>query len=59
MDFVLEKPDKNFMWDKYIKNMREEFKAYGFTLEVKDRQKLENTVKIAFLKADSEGGYCY
>ncbi len=56
LDFVLEKSDKNFSWDQYIQNMREEFKAYGFTLEVKDRKRLENSVKIAFLKADSAGG---
>jgi predicted nucleotidyltransferase component of viral defense system len=56
LDFVLEQSDKNFSWDQYIQNMREEFKAYGFTLEVKDRKNLENSVKIAFLKADSAGG---
>lgn len=56
LDFVLEEPDKNFEWEKYINNMREEFSAYGFILEVKDRKKLENAVKVAFLKADSEGG---
>ncbi len=56
LDFVLEKADKNFNWDKYIRNMHEEFKVYGFTLEVKERSNLENSVKIAFLKADSVGG---
>src|SRR5437868_11954459 len=33
LDFVLEKPDKNFNWDIYIKHMREEFSAYGYSLE--------------------------
>ena len=48
LDFILEKPDPHFNWDPYIKSMREEFKAYGYSLEV--------TIKTAFLKADSEGG---
>jgi predicted nucleotidyltransferase component of viral defense system len=56
LDFVLEKPDKNFNWDKYIKTMREEFSAYGYTLEVTNKTKLDKTVRTAFLKADSEGG---
>jgi predicted nucleotidyltransferase component of viral defense system len=34
LDFVLQKSDKNFHWDQYIKNMREEFSAYGYALEV-------------------------
>ena len=38
LDFVLEKSDKNFDWDKYIKSMREEFSAYGYTLEVEIKQ---------------------
>ena len=50
LDFVLEEPDKNFRWDKYVSNMQQEFNVYGFTLEVKNRVKLENTVKMTFLK---------
>lgn len=56
LDFVLEKPDKNFDWDDYIKSMREEFSAYGYTLEVTNKTKLDKAVRTAFLKADSEGG---
>lgn len=56
LDFVLESPDKNFDWDEYLKNMQEIFNAYGFDLELKTRKKLENAVKITFLKADSKGG---
>jgi hypothetical protein len=36
--------------------MSDDFKTYGFTLEVQDRTKTEKAVKIAFLKADSVGG---
>lgn len=57
LDFVLEKPDKDFSWNRYINNMQEEFSAYGFTLEVKNRDRNARVVKTAFLKADSEGGF--
>jgi predicted nucleotidyltransferase component of viral defense system len=57
LDFVLEQPDKQFEWDHYIQNMREEFNAYGLDLEVKQRKKNDNSVKTAFLKADSQGGF--
>lgn len=56
LDFVLEKPDKSFDWEKYIKNMREEFSAYGYVSEVTNKSKLDKAVRTAFLKTDSEGG---
>lgn len=56
LDFVLEKADKNFDWDVYVKNMHEEFSAYGYTLKVTSKAKLDKVVKTAFLKADSTGG---
>jgi len=55
LDFVLENPDPHFEWGKYINNMREEFNAYGYGLEVQDR-KSEKAIRTAFLKADSSGG---
>jgi len=56
LDFTLENPDKNFAWEKYLKNMCEEFNTYGYNLELEDRANLEKSVKIAFLKANSIGG---
>jgi len=56
LDFILKKPDSNFVWDKYIKNMQQEFEAYGYLLEIKDRSKLGNNIKSAFLKTNSLGG---
>lgn len=56
LDFVLDKPNKQFNWDVYVKSMREEFAAYGYVLEVTNKTKLDKVVKTAFLKADSEGG---
>jgi len=55
LDFILRKPNKSFTWDPYIKNMQEEFSAYGYRLEAKDKTKLDKAIKTAFLKADSEG----
>ena len=55
LDFILKEENIQFEWNKYMREMREEFSAYGFTLEVQDRKKM-NSVKIAFLKADSVGG---
>lgn len=56
LDFVLEKPDKKFDWELYIKGMQEEFSAYGYILEVSNKTKLEKALRVAFLKADSIGG---
>ena len=56
LDFVLNKPDKNFDWNVYVKNMRDEFSVYGYTLEVTSKRKLNKPMRSAFLKADSEGG---
>lgn len=56
LDFVLEKPDKNFDWNKYLLSMHEEFNSYGYSLEIEDRAKLEKSIRVAFLKANSEGG---
>src|ERR1700733_6581653 len=51
LDFVLEKPNKNFDWNTYIKNMREEFHAYGYSLDVLNKTKLDKVIRTAFLKA--------
>jgi len=56
LDFVLEEPDKNFDWSKYVNNMAEEFSAYGYFLEIKDKKELDKTVKTTFLKTASQGG---
>lgn len=56
LDFVLEEPDNKFNWQDYIKNMREEFSAYGYSLQVTNKTKLDKAVRAAFLKADSTGG---
>jgi predicted nucleotidyltransferase component of viral defense system len=56
LDFVLLYPDNHFSWENYVNNMRDEFSAYGYALEVINKSKLDKSVKTAFLKADSQGG---
>lgn len=56
LDFVLEQSDKKFDWEIYVKNMHEEFNAYGYSLEVTNKTKLDKVIRTAFLKADSDGG---
>jgi len=56
LDFVLEQADKKFDWQPYVQEMRAEFKAYGYDLDVENRSKAEKIIKTVFLKADSVGG---
>ena len=56
LDFVLEKADKNFDWHEYVKDMADEFRAYGYELKVMSKTKLDKAVRTAFLKAESVGG---
>lgn len=43
LDFVLEKPDNTFDWGLYVQSMRDEFSAYGYSLEVTNKSKLDKT----------------
>ncbi len=55
LDFILLKPDKNFIWKPYLSLMLSEFQAYGFQIEVQDRSKADDNIKKAFIKDDSFG----
>jgi predicted nucleotidyltransferase component of viral defense system len=55
LDFLLIKPNSNFKWDPFIKNLSLEFQTYGYQLEVLDKSELEEPVKKVFLKDDSIG----
>lgn len=57
LDFILLTPYQRFVWDSYFENMQEEFNAYGYTLEMKSKAKLDKTIRTAFLKTDSIGGF--
>lgn len=56
LDFVLNKPNKNFNWEKYLNKISQEFRAYGFELEVSERKKTDKAVQSRFLKTQSLGG---
>lgn len=55
LDFVLLRPDDTFSWEPYLKQMMQEFSAYGWQLTFKDRSKADDAVKRAFIKEDSIG----
>ena len=50
MDFILMKPDSDFAWGPFIRNMAIEFQAYGFRLAVLDQSDREKTIKKVLLK---------
>jgi hypothetical protein len=53
LDFILQKPQADFDLNVYLKNLRLEFEAYGYQMEVIDRSRASETVKKGFLKDDS------
>jgi len=55
LDFILQKPDPQFPWSDYLKNLETEFQIYGIQIRVEDRSKADEMVKKAFLKDDSIG----
>lgn len=55
LDFILLDSTQNFSWKPYLQAVAEEFEAYGYKLEIKDRAKTEGAVKAVFLKDDSIG----
>ena len=55
LDFALIEPNPYFELNKFLDQMVEEFKEYGYSIEVNDRSKADNTIKKAFLKDRSIG----
>lgn len=55
LDFILKKPDADFTWEPYFKNLEPEFRAYGMDITMVDRSHADETVKKAFLKDTSLG----
>jgi len=55
MDFILRKPKPDFQLKDHIKNLTDELAAYGYNIEIIDRNQADLTVKKAFLKDDSLG----
>ncbi|MBS0358444.1 MAG: nucleotidyl transferase AbiEii/AbiGii toxin family protein [Proteobacteria bacterium] len=55
LDFILQNSNAEFSWQSYMKDIQEEFAAYGYTISVQDRSKVDNVIKKAFIKDDSIG----
>ncbi|MBF0387123.1 MAG: nucleotidyl transferase AbiEii/AbiGii toxin family protein [Candidatus Omnitrophica bacterium] len=55
LDFILKAPEKDFQLEKYLPGMAREFAAYGYRLEVVDRERQKSTVQKVFLKDESLG----
>lgn len=55
MDFILREANSDFQLKDHIKYLTDELAAYGYRLEITDRDKADTTVKKAFLKDSSLG----
>jgi predicted nucleotidyltransferase component of viral defense system len=55
LDFILFKPDRDFIWEPFLKALQLEFKLYSFQFDVVDRSQADRAVKMAFLKESSFG----
>ena len=54
LDFSLLKIDKNFSLDFYFESLKTEFRAFGVGIEIKPKQKKNNTaIESAFLKSNT------
>ena len=55
LDFILQKPDSSFQLKSHLLHLADELAAYGYNIEITDRDKADSTVKKAFLKDNSLG----
>jgi len=55
LDFALQAPDASFGLKPYLDTLGKELAAYGYGLEMDDRSKAEQAVRMAFIKDDSLG----
>ena len=55
MDFILRDVNPDFQLKDHIKHLTDELAAYGYNIEITDRDKANATVKKAFLKDNSLG----
>lgn len=55
MDFILRRPDADFMLKEHTKYLKDELAAYGYQLEITDRSKSTSAVQKVFVKDDSLG----
>lgn len=55
MDFILQKPNADFQIKDHLRHLTDELAAYGYKIEITDRDKADSAVKRAFLKDNSLG----
>ncbi len=55
MNFILREATPDFQLKDHIKHLTDELAAYGYNIQITDRDKADATVKKAFLKDDSLG----
>ena len=55
MDFILREATPDFQLKDHIKHLTDELAAYGYNIEITDRDKADATIKKAFLKDNSLG----
>lgn len=55
LDFALLVPDTSFNLSPYLKELADEFREFGYNIEIQDRSKADNNVRKAFLKDSSIG----
>ncbi len=55
LDFILQKPAPDFQLKNYLRHLTDELSAYGYNIEITDREKADSTIKKAFLKDGSLG----
>ncbi len=55
LDFALLSPDPTFQLSPYLENLAEELTTFGYQLEVRDRSKVDNILKKAFIKDEAIG----
>jgi len=54
-DFALQAPDAAFVLRPYLDALAKELTAYGYGLEIDDRSRADQAVRMAFVKDDSVG----
>lgn len=55
LDFALQRPQSSFVLSPYLDILAKELTAYGYALELEDRLKVDQAVRMAFVKDDSLG----
>ena len=53
IDFILKKPDPNFLWQPYLDKLVEICQEFGIKPEVLDRNRMDKNVKAALIKVNS------